>query len=127
MAIVVPADAVAYASGVVAKAIRSTSSLSGFEHGNRLRPGVTPRRYIRYDQVGGSDEHRVGDRVDVRFQVWLDGPEAERNRCARILLAHLQAAGGRKTAGLVSLPDPADPMKSLTQFVISVLLIGDQQ
>ena len=105
----------------------STSTLHGFDHGARLAPGVTPERFIRYGQVGGAQEHRVGDRVDIRFQVWLDGPESERNRAARILLAHLQAAGGRKTAGLVSLPDPADPMKSLTQFVVSVLLIGDQQ
>lgn len=123
---VVPVDAIDYAARLVAKAVASVSNLSGFKHGTKLEAGTTPTKYIRYDLVGGSGEDRVGDRVTIRFQVWLDGPEKERNRAANILIAQLLAVRGRKTSGPVSLPDPADPMRSLTQFTVQLLLIGTQ-
>lgn len=127
MAVVIPADALEYAAALIDKAIASVSNLHGFTHGTELTPGVTPDRFIRYDLVTGSSENRVGDRVEIRFQVWLEGPESERNRAAGIVLAQLLAVRGRKTSGPVSLPDPADAMKSLTQFTIQLLLIGVQQ
>lgn len=126
--IVVSLDPIAYVENLTRKAIGSTSSLSGFRHGTKIPAAAKPRRYIRYDLVGGGDEQRVGDRVEVRFQVYAsDAPERERLECARILLAHLRAAAARKTSGPISLPDPADPMQSITQFTVSLLLIGTQQ
>lgn len=127
MATVIPVDALEYVDRIIAAAITSVSNLSGFGRGTRIPAGKTPARFIRYELVGGQDVHRVGDRAEIRVQVWLDGPDRERNRVAGILLAHLRSKMGRKTSGPVNLPDPADVTKSLTQFTVSVLLIGKQE
>jgi len=104
-------------------------SLSGFTTGGTyLKPGVTPDRYIRVMLVGNQDYQRVGDRVSVRIQVWRAGTEHERNMIANEILAFLRAKlAGRKEAGPFSVPDPADSTKHLSQFEVSLLLIGKGQ
>lgn len=104
-------------------------SLSGFTTGGTyLKAGVTPNHYIRVMDVGSQDYQRVGDRASVRVQVWRDGTEQERTAIAREILAFMRAKlAGRKEAGPYSVPDPADSTKHLTQFEVSLLLIGKDQ
>ena len=101
-------------------------SMAGFTTGGTyLKPGVTPDKYVRVMLVGGQDYQRVGDRYSVRFQIWRAGSEKERNAIAREILAYARAKlAGRLEAGPYSVPDPADSTKHLTQFEVSILLIG---
>lgn len=129
MTVLVPQDALAIATDWAKELTTRVPDLAGFTvGGTNLTPGVTPAKHIRITVVGSGDYHRVGDRVSLRFQVWREGTEKERNSVANQVLAHTRASlYARKESGPVSLPDPADRTKSLTQFEVSVLLIGREQ
>ena len=126
--IVVPVDPIDLVVTWLKTLVTQVPDLAGLSvGGTMLTPGVTPDNYIRVMIVGNSDYHRVGDRVSVRIQVWKSGTEKRRNSITNQILAHTRAKlAGRKEAGPFSIPDQADPTKYLTQFEVSILLIGVQ-
>lgn len=127
--LLVPQDALDHAVNWTRDLVARVPDLAGFTvGGTQLKAGVTPAKHIRVMVVGSGDYHRVGDRVSLRFQIWREGPEKLRNSAANQVLAHTRASLiGRKEAGPVTLPDPADNTKHLTQFEVSVLMIGKEQ
>ena len=124
--VLVPQDALDVAVRWAQDLVTRVPDLAGFTvGGTQLQEGVTPDKHIRIMVVGSSDYERVGDRTSLRFQVWRTGTEKARNSVANQVLAHARASlYGRKESGPVTLPDPADKTKHLTQFEVSVLLIG---
>lgn len=129
MAIVVPVDPIDLVVKLLNQEVMPILGYAGMKAGGpRLTPGVTPNNYVRVSVVGNQDYHRVGDRVAIRVQVWKSGPDSTRNKVANELIAQLRARlVGRKDAGPISLPDQATPTTYLTQFEMTILLIGVQQ
>lgn len=126
----IPQDGMAYVTEWLTDyLIPLLPSLSGFKVGGTyLEPGVTPDKYIRITVSGNADYQRVGDRMSFRVQVWRDGSDRERNKIANEILAFMRAKlAGRKESGPFDAPDPADSTKHLSQFEVSVLLIGKDQ
>ena len=128
MTLVMPVDPIEYATNWLEGLKTRVTDIADYTiGGTQLAPGVTPEKHIRVMVVGNQDYHRVGDRVSLRFQVWRSGTEKARTAIANQLLAHARASlGGRKEAGPFSVPDQADPTKHLSQFEVSILLIGAQ-
>jgi hypothetical protein len=103
--------------------------LPGWTAGTRIAPGVTPAKFVLVKQIGSAEVQIPVDSFTIAFQFF--GPDGvtddyDRNRAARIVLAQARRLGARRQ-GIVALPDPTDPSRSITQATVTVLLRGEQQ
>lgn len=104
--------------------------LPGWTAGTQITAGVTPSKFVLVRQIGSVDRQRVTDDFTVALQFFGSNginDDHERTRAARIVTAHARRDLGARRRGIVPLPDPTDPSRSITQATISVLLRGEQQ
>lgn len=129
MIVVVEPDPIGLVTAWMADKITAVPDLAGFAFGTRMPSSGKPvGKFVRFDLVGGGEDTRVSSRAEVRVQVWMRGPDKERNRVANILAAHLRASFvGHRSAGPVEMPDPVEPGQMITQFTMSLLLIGQHR
>lgn len=106
------------------------SILPGWTAGVSIQPGVTPAKFILVKQIGGTERNVIADDFTVALQFF--GPNGvtddyDRTRAARIATAHARRDLGARRRGIIPLPDPTDPARSITQATVTVLLRGEQQ
>lgn len=105
------------------------SILPGWTAGTRIATGVTPTNFILIKQIGSNEVEIPLDEFTIAFQFF--GPNGvtddyDRTRAARIVTAQARRLGARRR-GIIPLPDPTDPARSITQATVTVLLRGEQQ
>lgn len=103
--------------------------LPGWTAGTSITPGVTPARFVLVKQIGGVQRQPIADAFTVAFQLF--GPNGvtddfDRTRAARVVTAHARRDLGARRIGIIPLPDPTDPARSITQATVTVLLRGEQ-
>lgn len=86
------------------------------------------QNFVLVKVLGGQQDSPISDQVTVAFQLWgANGlnDDHERTRAARIVTAHAQRGiNARRSSAAISLPDPADPARSITQITITARLRG---
>jgi hypothetical protein len=129
-----------------ALAARAEAYATGVLVGTKPRAGVLPQKYVRVRRVGGSEAFRVADSPRLQVQVWFGtGADAtdESNRVALAQLVWALLRGMRSAevtipawpvpvvcyrvatfGGPVTLPDPADVSRSITQLTVEVAMRG---
>ena len=103
--------------------------LPGWTAGTRIAAGVTPTNFILIKQIGSNEVQIPADRFTIAFQFFgRNGvtDDYDRTRAARIVTAQARRLGARRQ-GIIPLPDPTDPARSITQATVTVLLRGEQQ
>lgn len=105
------------------------SILPGWSAGVTIAPGTTPAKFILVKQIGSVEVEIPVDSFTTVLQFF--GPNGvtddyDRTRAARIVLAQARRLGARRQ-GIIPLPDPTDPARSITQATVTVLLRGEQQ
>ena len=100
--------------------------LPGWSAGARLPS--SPQNFILVKVLGGAQDSPISDQVSMAFQLWgTDGltDDHERVRAARIVTAHAQRGiNARRSSAAISLPDPANPERSITQITITARFRG---
>ena len=97
--------------------------------GNQIPAGQTPVRFVRVETVGSETENAVVERPQIRLQFWgtTGSDNHARTLVARITAGYLRAElRCQRVSGIVSLPDPTNQARSITQFTVTALLAGDQ-
>jgi hypothetical protein len=105
------------------------SILPGWRADSEMVPGITPSKFILVKVLGGDQVSNIADRVVVVFQCWGDNgitDDAMRSRAARIISAHAhRGVNARRASAVVTLPDPTDRIRSISQITMTALLRGE--
>lgn len=106
------------------------SILPGWTAGTTVPAGVTPTRFVLVKQIGDLERNTITDAFTTALQFFgTNGvtDDYDRTRAARIVTAHARRDLGARRQGIIPLPDPTDPARSITQATVTVLLRGEQQ
>ena len=129
-----------------ALAARAEAYAAGVVVGTKPRPGQLPARYVRIRRVGGNEAFRVADSPRLTAQVWYStGADAtddfNRQALGQLVWALMRAMRSAEVTipgwpvpvvcyrvatfgGPVTLPDPADVSRPITQLTVEVAMRG---
>lgn len=103
--------------------------LDGWTVGARIPDD--PAHFILVKVLGGRQVTVISDEVTLALQLWGSNglnDDHERVRAARILTAHAQRGlNARRSSAAISLPDPANPERNITQITITARFRGEDQ
>lgn len=118
---------------------------TGVTVGTKVAPGASPGRYVRIRRLGGVELHEVADSPRLQAQVWYSTgaatDEFSRQALAQLVWALLRGIRGQEVTipgwprpvvcyrvatfgGPTPVPDPADPVRTITQLTVEIGMRG---
>lgn len=90
-----------------------------------------PAHFVQVVVLGGGQDSPISDQVTLALKLWGSNglnDDHERVRAARVVTAHAQrGVNARRTSAAITLPDPANPERSITQITITARFRGEDQ